>query len=54
MDSKKLIWFGMIAGSFIGSIIPMTWGASSLSISSIVFTAIGGCIGIILAFKISH
>ncbi len=54
MDSKFLIWTGMIMGSAIGGLIPALWGDSMLSFSSIIFSAIGGVIGVWLGFKISH
>ncbi len=50
MDSK-LIWVGMIAGSTIGGLIPSLWGDSLLSLSSVVLTALGGLMGIWLAFR---
>jgi hypothetical protein len=52
MDSKKIVWFGMVIGSAIGSFIPTLWGAGFLSMWSVFFTAIGGAFGIWLAFKI--
>ena len=54
MGPKSIIWMGMITGSAIGSFIPVLWGGNLFSFSSIIFTAIGGIIGIWLGFKISH
>jgi len=53
MNSKSLIWIGMFLGSTIGGFIPSLWGAGFLSFSGIIFTAIGGFLGIWLGFKIS-
>ena len=48
-----MIWMGMFIGSSIGSFVPMMWGASVLSLSSVFFSAIGGVLGIWLGFKLS-
>lgn len=53
MNSKSMIWMGMFIGSSIGSFVPMMWGASVLSLSSVFFSAIGGVLGIWLGFKLS-
>jgi hypothetical protein len=45
---------GMVMGSFIGSLIPTIWGVDMLSYSSIVFSALGGALGIYLVFKLTH
>ncbi len=54
MSSKTLIWIGMFIGSTIGGFIPSIWGEGMLSFSSIIFTAIGGILGIYIGFKISN
>jgi hypothetical protein len=53
MSRKTLIWIGMTAGSTIGAYAPLLWGASALSFSSIVLSAVGGITGIYLGFKAS-
>ena len=50
---SKLIWIGMAIGSTIGGLIPNLWGSDIFSISSILFTAIGGIVGIWLVLKFS-
>ncbi len=50
MDTK-LIWLGMFVGSAIGSYIPLIWGGSVFSLSSVLLSAVGGIIGIWLAFR---
>jgi hypothetical protein len=52
MDSKKLIWFGLFVGSSVGSYLPVIWGGSAFSFSSIVLGAVGGIAGIWLGFKL--
>ena len=54
MESKKVIWLGMGVGSTIGSVIPLLWGGSELSMSSIFLSAFGGAVGIWLAFKLTR
>ena len=54
MESKKLVWLGMSVGLILGSFIPMIWGASELSFSSIIFSAVGGFLGIWFGFKLSQ
>jgi len=54
MESKKLIYLGMLVGSAIGGFVPSLWGDSYLSFSSIVFTAIGGFLGIWLGYRLSR
>lgn len=54
MESKSLIWIGMIVGSTIGSYVPNLWGAGFLSMWSITLSAVGGIGGIWLGFKLSN
>ncbi len=53
MSPKSFIWLGLFLGSGLGSAIPLLWGGGVLSISSVIFTAIGGIAGIWLGFKLS-
>ena len=53
MDSKKIIWLLMSVGLVLGSFLPMLWGESELSMSSVIFSAIGGFLGIWIGYKIS-
>lgn len=50
---KKFIMLGMFIGSGIGSYVPLLWGGSVFSLSSILFGALGGFLGIWAAYKIS-
>ena len=54
METKKMIWGGMVVGSAIGGFLPMIWGGSELSMSGVIFTAIGGFIGIWVGYKLSQ
>lgn len=46
MSRKTAIWGGMMVGSTIGSFLPLLWGDSALSMSSILLSAVGGVLGI--------
>jgi len=52
MNSKKLIWVGIIVGSTIGSFIPILWGGGVFSFSSIIFSFIGAIVGIYVGIYI--
>ncbi len=54
MDQKKLIWFGLFVGSAVGSFLPVIWGGSELSFSSIILSAVGGLAGIWFGFKMGQ
>jgi uncharacterized membrane protein YeaQ/YmgE (transglycosylase-associated protein family) len=54
MDSKSLIWILSLVGSYVGSLVPMLWGEDMFSVSSIITGALGGLLGIWIAYKISH
>ena len=49
---KKMIWGGMTIGSLIGGAIPFLWTLNTFSFSSVIFTAIGGFVGIYCGFKL--
>ena len=44
---------GMVIGSFAGSYIPVIWGDSAFSMSSLFFGALGGIIGIWAGYKVA-
>ena len=52
MNSRPLIWIGMIVGSTVGGFVPALWGDSMFSMSSIILSTIGGVAGIVIGFKI--
>lgn len=54
MDSKRIIWLGMTIGTFIGGYLPVMWGGSTFSITSILLGAVGGVLGIIAGYKVTH
>lgn len=52
MDTK-LIWLFMFVGSTVGGFVPLLWGGSALSLSSVLLSAAGGFFGIWLGYRIS-
>lgn len=52
MPSKTLVWLGIIIGSTIGSFVPILFGASFLSYSSVVGSGVGAIVGLFIASKI--
>lgn len=54
MERKKAIKIGLVFGSLVGSYIPVLWGAGYFSVSSVLFTALGGILGIYLGYKLGN
>lgn len=44
----------MVAGSFAGSYIPLLWGDSAFSVSSILFSVVGSIFGVWAGFKVAE
>lgn len=43
----------MVIGGAIGGYVPLLWGASYFSFSSIIFNAIGASVGVWVGFKMT-
>lgn len=54
MDTKKTIMWGMTIGSTLGGLVPSLWDAGAFSISSVIFGAIGGFLGIWIGYQMSQ
>jgi uncharacterized membrane protein YeaQ/YmgE (transglycosylase-associated protein family) len=54
VSPKTLIWIGVIIGSTIGEFVPALWGDAGFTVSSIIFSTIGGVIGIWAGWKLSQ
>jgi hypothetical protein len=52
MSSKTWIFIGLIAGSYLGGLIPTFWGDSYFSYSSVIGNFVGGASGIWVGYKI--
>lgn len=50
---RALVIFGMLVGSYAGSFVPMLWGESAFSMSALLFSGIGGILGIWAGYKIA-
>ncbi|MDO8603952.1 MAG: hypothetical protein Q7K40_00865 [bacterium] len=50
MNSKSLIWFLAIVGTYAGAYVPLFWGGDSFSMSSVFFSGVGGIGGIWLGY----
>jgi hypothetical protein len=51
VSSKTIFYIAALIGSVIGAYIPALWGAGLFSLSSLIFSALGGIAGIIIVFK---
>lgn len=51
---RKIMWLFLFIGSTAGSFIPLLWGGSALSLSSVLCTGLGGFIGIWIGFKMTQ
>ncbi|MEI6042628.1 MAG: hypothetical protein WCQ00_03645 [bacterium] len=54
MSRKTLIYIFMVVGSTAGGYLPLLWGDSFFSMTSVVLTAVGGFLGIYLAYKLGR
>jgi hypothetical protein len=50
---RSVIGLCAVAGSTIGSFVPDLWGGSSMSLSSLFFTLVGGIAGVWLGARLS-
>jgi uncharacterized membrane protein YeaQ/YmgE (transglycosylase-associated protein family) len=53
MDTRHLVWIGVLVGSAVGGWLPTLWGDGAFSMSGIIFSTIGGLVGIYTGYKIS-
>lgn len=54
MSRAALVMLGMTVGSILGGYIPAIFGVDLFSFWSIIFNAIGGILGIWIAFKLTE
>jgi hypothetical protein len=52
--NNKLIFFFLFVGSTVGGYLPLLWGGSILSLSSVLWGAVGGGIGIYIGYTIGQ
>lgn len=53
MSRKTFIWGGLFIGSSLGGFVPNFWGSSVFSMGAVIFSAIGGVIGVFVGFKLA-
>ena len=51
---RSVIGLCVFAGSLIGGYVPVLWGASGFSVTSMLFGALGGIAGVWLGVRISE
>jgi len=54
MNAKAMIWIGAIVGSTLGGLVPSLWHASMWSMSGLLFSTIGGVVGIWAGWKLAQ
>ena len=54
MSRKQLLMIGMVAGSTAGGFIPTLWGGGFLSFTSVLFSGLGGLLGIWIAHRLGR
>ena len=54
MNQKQLFITATIIGGAVGGFVPTLWGASELSFSSVILTAVGGILGLFIAYKMTR
>ena len=54
MSTKTTVWIGVLVGSLFGGYLPTIFGASFLSVSSLIGSGIGGIIGIFVGIKLGN
>ncbi|MEI7749435.1 MAG: hypothetical protein WCJ25_00335 [Candidatus Moraniibacteriota bacterium] len=52
--NKKLIFLFLFIGSTAGSYVPMLWGDGMFSMASVLWSTIGGFVGIYVGYKIGE
>jgi hypothetical protein len=51
---KMLVWLGMFIGSTLGSYLPVLWGGSLFSFTSVIVGSVGGILGIWVGYKLAQ
>lgn len=51
---KTIIMTGMVIGSYVGGLIPLLWGESMLSMTSILLSGVGGIAGIYFSYRLTR
>ncbi|NOY15285.1 MAG: hypothetical protein GXP43_03655 [bacterium] len=54
MSSKVIVYLFIFIGSTLGAYVPVIWGASLFSFSSVLFSGIGAAIGLFIALSFTE
>lgn len=54
MSSKKMTMLGMVVGSIAGGYVPTLFGADGISFTSLICSAVGAVLGIVLFYRLSR
>ncbi len=54
MSPKTMIGLGATIGSTLGSYTPTLWGGSGISTAAVIFTLVGGILGIYIGYKLAQ
>jgi len=52
--TKKLVFLFLFIGSALGGYLPLLWGGSVLSLSSVLWSAAGGLLGIYIGYTLGQ
>ncbi len=52
MSGKTIIYIGVFIGSTAGSYLPVLWGGSMFSYTSVLLGGIGGIVGLVVTYKL--
>ncbi len=50
----KAVMAGMMIGSIVGGYVPLLWGDGAFSMSAVGTSAVGGFLGIFVAYKVAN
>jgi uncharacterized membrane protein YeaQ/YmgE (transglycosylase-associated protein family) len=51
---RRVLWLCLAVGTTVGGFLPEAWGASGFGLASLVFSALGGIVGVWVAARISE
>lgn len=54
MSTKSFYYLVVLIGSTIGGFIPTLWGAGWFSFSSVLFSGLGGIVGIVIVYQMNN
>lgn len=49
--NRKAMWIAVVVGSTLGGCVPSLWHASAFSLWGVIFSALGGFVGIWIAWR---